>query len=133
MSSPHQTINPWTWQDQFRFSQAIVTAPPSRWVFCAGQASASPDGAILHPDDIGAQLNQSFDNLEIVLEQAGSNLSQVVRLNYYTTDVDAFFGAYDLILERLAGAGCRPASTLLGVTRLAFPELLIEIEATAVK
>jgi enamine deaminase RidA (YjgF/YER057c/UK114 family) len=101
-------------------------------VFCAGQASADPDGAILHPNDIGAQLNQSFDNLEIVLEQAGSNLSQVVRLNYYTTDVDALLAVWNLIAERLDKAGCRPSSTLLGVARLAFPEMLIEIEATAV-
>jgi enamine deaminase RidA (YjgF/YER057c/UK114 family) len=100
-------------------------------VFCAGQASGSPDGAILHPDDIGAQLSQSFDNLETVLEQAGSNLSQVVRLNYYTTDVDALLAVWNLITERLDKAGCRPTSTLLGVARLAFPEMLIEIEATA--
>jgi enamine deaminase RidA (YjgF/YER057c/UK114 family) len=53
-------------------------------------------------------------------------------LNYYTTDVDRFFEAYDVVAGRLAEAGCQPSSTLLGVTRLAFPELLVEIEATAV-
>lgn len=46
--------------------------------------------------------------------------------------VDRFFEAYDALAARLAEAGCWPASTLLGVTRLAFPELLVEIEATAV-
>jgi enamine deaminase RidA (YjgF/YER057c/UK114 family) len=56
----------------------------------------------------------------------------VVRLNYYTTDVDRFFEAHDALVGRLAEAGCQPSSTLLGVTRLAFPELLVEIEATAV-
>lgn len=132
MSNPHQSINPWSWQDQFGFSQAIATAPPSRWVFCAGQASASPDGAILHANDIGALLIQSFDNLETVLEQAGANLSQVVRLNYYTTDVDGLLAVWNLIAERVDKAGCHPASTLLGVARLAFPEMVIEIEATAV-
>jgi enamine deaminase RidA (YjgF/YER057c/UK114 family) len=55
-----------------------------------------------------------------------------VRLNYYTTDVDRFFEEYDVLTARLAEFGCRPAATLLGVTRLAFPELLVEIEATAV-
>ena len=131
MSNPRQSINPWTWQDQFGFSQAIAAAPPSRWVFCAGQGSSGSEGENLHPDDIGAQLTQSFDNLETVLERAGSDLSQVVRLNYYTTDVDALLGVWNLAVERLDKAGCRPASTLLGVTRLAFPEMLIEIEATA--
>jgi enamine deaminase RidA (YjgF/YER057c/UK114 family) len=59
-------------------------------------------------------------------------LSNVVRLNYYTTDLDAFFGAAEQLGKRLADGGCRPASTLLNVVRLAFPELMVEIEATAV-
>ena len=63
--------------------------------------------------------------------KAGATLSHVVRLNYYTTDVDALLGVWHLVGERLAKAGCRPASTLLGVARLAFPEMLVEIEATA--
>ena len=60
-------------------------------------------------------------------------LADVVRLNYYVTDTDAFFAAGPTLGELLAKAECRPASTLLGVQRLAFPEFLIEIEATAVK
>jgi enamine deaminase RidA (YjgF/YER057c/UK114 family) len=78
-----------------------------------------------------AQIVQALDNLETVLAQAGFGLPDVVRLNYYTTDLDAFFAAYDAVTSRLSQAGCRPASTLLGVARLAFPELLVEIEATA--
>jgi len=131
MSTSHQAVNPWTWQDQFGFSQAITATPPSRLVFCAGQTSVDAEGAILHAADIGAQLAQSFNNLETVLQQAGADLSHVVRLNYYTTDVDGLLGVWHVIGERLGAAGCRPASTLLGVARLAFPELLIEIEATA--
>ena len=79
-----------------------------------------------------AQVGKALDNLEAVLRQAGLALADVARLNYYTTDVDAFLGAGDVWAARLAAAGCRPASTLLGVARLAFPELLVEIEATAV-
>ena len=56
----------------------------------------------------------------------------MVRLNYYTTDVDRFFEAHDAVVGRLAAAGCQPSGTLLGVSRLAFPELMVEIEATAV-
>jgi enamine deaminase RidA (YjgF/YER057c/UK114 family) len=82
---------------------------------------------------MAAQLTQAMDNLEVVLKSAGCSLSDVVRLNYYTTNLDAFFGASQIATTRLAAAGCQPASTLLGVARLAFPELMIEIEATAVK
>ena len=68
-----------------------------------------------------------------MLSEAGFALADVVRLNYYVTDVDAFFQAGEVYGARLAQVGCRPASTLLGVARLALPPLLVEIEATAVQ
>jgi len=77
-----------------------------------------------------AQLVQALDNLETVLGKAGLDLSHVVRLNY-TTDVDSLFESYDAVTSRLTEAGARVSSTLLGVTRLALPSLLVEIEATA--
>ena len=86
----------------------------------------------MHTGDMGTQIAQAFDNLETVLREAGLGLSDVVRLNYYTTDLDRFFEAYEVVASRLAESGCRPSSTLLGVASLAFPELLAEIEATAV-
>ncbi|MGI8984563.1 MAG: RidA family protein [Acidimicrobiales bacterium] len=89
------------------------------------------DGRPQHAGDIEAQVRTSLDNLDAVLAEAGMSLSDVVRLNIYTTDVDALFGCYGLIAERLATAGVQPPGTLLGVTRLAFPDLLVELEATA--
>ena len=127
-----RAINPWTWQDQFGFAQGIEVTGSERVLFCAGQTSSDADGNPVHPGDMRAQVGQALDNLETVLRQAGFDLSQVVRLNSYTTDVDAFLGCYDVLTSRLAEAGCRPSATLLGVTRLAFPELLVELEATAV-
>ena len=129
MSPTYETINPWVWQDQFGFSQAVATPTPSRWLFLAGQGPTASDGSVVFPGDISAQLTQAFDNLETVLAQAGSDLSQVVRLTYYTTDVDALLAVWSLITQRLADN--RPASTVLGVARLAFSEMLLEIEATA--
>jgi enamine deaminase RidA (YjgF/YER057c/UK114 family) len=125
-------INPWTWQDNFGYVQANEVSGVQRTIFLAGQTSVDEEGQPLHPEDMGAQLAQALDNLETVLREAGAELSDVVRLNTYTTDVDRFFEVYGGAAGRLAEAGCRPASTLLGVTRLAFPELLVEIEATAV-
>jgi enamine deaminase RidA (YjgF/YER057c/UK114 family) len=68
-----------------------------------------------------------------VLTTAGFGFSDVVRLNFYTTDLEEFLANRNVILERLAGAGRRHTSTLLGVACLARPEFPIEIEATAVK
>jgi len=127
-----KTVNPWKWQDQFGFSQAIEVKGAERVLYCAGQTSTNADGSVKHAGDMKGQINLALDNLEIVLKQAGMTLSNVVRLNYYTPSVDALFEHYGALVGRLSAAGCQPASTLLGVTRLAFPELLIEIEATAV-
>ena len=128
-----RVVNPWTWQEQFGFVQANEISGVERTLVCAGVASVDPDGQPLHDGDMGAQVNQALDNLETLLGEAGFALADVVRLNYFVTDVDAFFAAGEIYGPRLAQAGCKPASTLLGVSRLALPPLLVEIEATAAK
>jgi enamine deaminase RidA (YjgF/YER057c/UK114 family) len=127
-----RTVNPWSWQDSFGFSQAIEVSGAQRTIFCAGQISTDEEGKPVHLNDMRGQINQAMDNLETVLRASGAGLSDVVRLNYYTTDVDLLLEAYDAVVGRLAEAGCQPARPLLGVASLAFPELLVEIEATAV-
>lgn len=127
-----RVVNPWTWQDAFGFVQANEVSGAQRVLVCSGQTSVDADGDPMHLGDMRAQCVQALDNLETVLRQAGFSLGDVMRLNYYTTDVDAFLEASDAFGERLAQAGCRAAGTLLGVTRLAFPGLMIEMEATAV-
>jgi enamine deaminase RidA (YjgF/YER057c/UK114 family) len=127
-----RAINPWSWQDQFDFSHAIEVTGAQRVVYCAGQISCDADGKPLHPGDLLAQFHQALDNLEAVLAAAGLRLADVVRLNYYTTDIPAFLEAVPKVGVRLKAAGCKPASTLLGIVRLAEPEWMLEIEATAV-
>ena len=128
-----RVINPWAWQDQFGFVQANEVSGSQRTIFLAGQVSVDAEGSPLHAGDMRAQIEQAMDNLETVLREAGAELSDVVRLNYYTTDVDGCLEAWDdAISTRLSEAGSRPASTLLGVARLYHPDILIEIEATAV-
>ena len=126
-------INPWKWQDQFVFSQGIEVSSASRVLYCAGQASVDDKGSPVHVGDMRKQIEQAFRNLEAVLQAAGFGLANVVRLNYYTTDVEGFLGASDVVAQCLAESGCQPPGALLGVAKLAFPGLMIEIEATAAK
>ncbi len=126
-------VNPWTWQDDFGFSQAIDVRQGGRVLYCAGQTSVDANGAPLHAGDMAAQLTQAFDNLETVLKAAGLTLGHVVRLNYYTRDVPAFLQAAGVYGARLQAAGAQPAGTLLGVASLFHPDILVEIEATAVE
>ena len=125
-------VNPWKWQDDYGFSQAILTRGSHRVLYCAGQTSVDEQGNLLHTGDMAAQITKAFDNLEAVLRQAGLSMSHVVRLNYYTTNIQAYFGAADFVRPRLHAAGIQPAGTLLGVASLFHPDALIEIEATAV-
>ena len=124
-------INPWTWQDAFGFVQANEVKGAQRTLICAGQTSVDARGAPLHAGDMAAQIRQALDNLETVLKASGFTLADVVRLSYFTTDVDRFVQAAHAFGPRLAEAGCRPASTLLGVQRLFHPDILIELEAVA--
>jgi enamine deaminase RidA (YjgF/YER057c/UK114 family) len=126
-------INPSKWQDALGFVQGHEVTGGQRVLYCAGQVSVDADGKPVHAGDFRGQLNRTIDNLEQVLAGAGYSVSDLVRLNFYTTDLEGFFANRNVIMERLVGAGARYTSTLLGVDRLARPEWLIEIEATAVK
>ncbi len=77
------------------------------------------------------QIGLALDNLEAVLTAACMSLANLTRLVIYATDMDAALQNFDLIGVRLGSAGVAPPMTLLGVTRLAIPALMIEIEASA--
>ena len=127
-----KAINPWQWQDRAGFSQAIEVRGGQRVVYCSGQTSVDADGNPMYVGDMAKQASQALDNLETVLSEAGLTLANVVRLNYYTTDMAAFFSAAPVLGKRLGAAGCKPSSTLLAVAGLFHPDIVLEIEATAV-
>jgi enamine deaminase RidA (YjgF/YER057c/UK114 family) len=77
------------------------------------------------------QVATAFANLSSVLGSADMKIADIVRLTVYTTDVDALLAAYGSVSEALAPN--LPAMTLIGVSRLADPELKVEIEATAAR
>ena len=124
-------VNPWSWQDRLGFVQGVDLRGVERLLVCAGQVSYSPDGEPLHPGDMKAQIAQALDNLEAVLAGAGMTLADVVRLNWFVTDVARFREVAPVHGRRLAEAGCRAASTLLQISALARPELMVEVEALA--
>ena len=124
-------INPWPWSVEVGYNQAELVSGVTRTLHLAGQTAMDADGRPQHAGDMAGQVGLALDNVEAVLAAAGMSLADVVRMNIYTTDVDALLGSYGVIAERLGGAGVQPPGTLLGVTRLADSELLVELEATA--
>ncbi|MFJ3516931.1 MULTISPECIES: RidA family protein [unclassified Streptomyces] len=125
-------VNPVTWSVEMGFNQGEVVSGHTRTLYISGQTAMSGDGRPLHEGDMAAQLTLSVDNLEAVLGEAGMSLADLVRLNVYTTDVDLLFQHYGVLAARLGAAKVAPASTMLGVTRLAIPGQMVELEGTAV-
>lgn len=125
-------INPWPWSVQHGYNQAELIEGGRRQLVCAGQTAVDGQGAPQHPGDMSAQIALALDNLEAVLKEADMSLSQVVKLGIYATDVDEALKNFDLLGARFGAAGVAPPMTLLGVTRLALPPLMFEIEATAI-
>ncbi len=125
-------VNPVTWSQEMGFNQGELISGQARTLYISGQTAMSKHGRSEHDGDIAAQLGLALDNLEAVLGEAGMSLANLVRLNVYTTDVDALFPHYGVLAGRLGAAGVAPATTMLGVTRLAIPGQMVELEGTAV-
>ncbi len=133
MVAQRTAVNPVTWSLEMGFNQGELVAGHTRTLYCSGQTAMSADGAPMHDGDMAAQLALSLDNVEAVLGKAGMSLANLVRLNVYTTDVDLLFQHYGVLAARLGAAQAAPATTMLGVTRLAIPGQMVELEATAVE
>ncbi|MFN3260783.1 MAG: RidA family protein [Pikeienuella sp.] len=125
-------VNPWEWSLKLGYNQAESVEGAARHLYCAGQTAVDAEGAPQHPGDMRGQIGLALDNLEAVLAKAGMGLGDVVRLGVFATDVDEALKNFDLLGMRFGAAGSAPPMTLLGVTRLAVPGLMFEIEATAV-
>lgn len=126
-----QPINPWPWSQQVGYHQAEIIQGSQRQLICAGQTSVDSHGKPLHLDDMRQQVMKALDNLEAVLEAAEMGLADIVRLNIYTTNVDEAMKHFDILGARFRPVKASPPMTLLGVTQLALPGLMFEVEATA--
>lgn len=125
-------VNAVTWSQELGFNQGEVVSGETRTLYISGQTAMSNDGRPEHDGDIAAQLELAVENVKAVLAEAGMSLANLVRLNVYTTDVDALFPHYGVLAGKLGAAGVSPTTTMLGVTRLAISGQLVELEGTAV-
>jgi len=109
----------------------VVVASGSSLVFIAGQLSRDRDGQIVGPRDMARQIRQVGENLAIALAAAGVGAEHLVKTTTYVTDIDEFF-KYSEIRAEIFGQNL-PTSTTVEVRRLAHPDLMVEIDAIAVK
>ena len=98
-------------------------------VFLSGQAAISPEGAIVGADDFDAQLVQTLTNIETVLAAVGSDLSKIVKVTIYLTDMANFPAIVEARKRYFTPP--YPADTIVEVRSLALPELMVEIDVIA--
>ncbi len=126
-----QPVNPWPWSLQVGYNQAEIIENTKRQLVCAGQTAVDGEGKPQHANDMRAQMSLTLDNLETVLASADMGLANITRLRIYATDVEEALKHFDLFANRFMPVNAAPPMTLLEVSRLAIPELIFEIEATA--
>lgn len=126
-------INPTPWLTGFNLSHGVAVDGATRTLFLSGQTASGPDGSPQHPGDMAAQVKAAWGNITDALAEAGMTTDNIVRLNMYVTDVDAFMAAAPAVMGLWASpSGCHPCGTLLGVSRLYDPAIMVELEVTAV-
>jgi len=125
-------INPSEWLLAFNLNQGIEVTGAQRVLYLSGQTSNGADGAPMHPGDLVAQFQLAWSNLKDALAAADMDPTNIVRMNMYTTDVEGFMASAGELIPIFAGDGCKPVATLLGINALFSPELMVELEATAV-
>lgn len=124
-----KTIDPgWAWDDGLPLAQARQVG---NTIYVSGQVAYNAAGQLVGKGDIKAQTRQVFDNIKAVLTAAGAGMKDVIKINTYITDQRMFREMLE-VRKDIFGA-TPPASTAVVVAGLAFPGLLIEVEAIAVK
>jgi enamine deaminase RidA (YjgF/YER057c/UK114 family) len=132
MTTTRTAINPVSWSTSLGFDQGQLVEGHRRELFVSGQDAVDDTGSPQHPGDMAAQLELALDNLEAVLTGAGMSLANVARLNVYTTDFDDLLKHWATLTDRFESTHPGFATSLLGVSRLPAPGLLVLLEATAV-
>ncbi|MGK2965976.1 MAG: RidA family protein [Tepidiformaceae bacterium] len=115
------------WEARGGYSRAVHAG---NLVFVAGTTSANPDGTVFAPGDAYAQAVRIFDIIETALAEAGASMADVVRTRMFVTDIKRFDDVIRAHGERFATI--RPAATLVEISGLVLPEMLVEIEVDAV-
>ena len=124
-------VNPWKWQDERSYVQAVEVKNAESTLYVSGQTAISADG-ISSTEDMRSQMIQALENLETVIREAGYECKGIVRLNIYTTSTEELWPHFPVFQEWIAKHGIRQATTLMEVKNL-FETLKVELEATVVR
>ena len=129
--SEKRFLTPATLSPPFGYSH-VVEARAGTMVYISGQVPLDADGQLVGEGDFEAQTRQVFENLTRALEAADATWSDVVKLDYFLRDVGQI-AVVRAIRDEYIDTAKPPASTLVEVSGLFRPEVLVEIQATAIR
>ncbi|MDA4113002.1 MAG: RidA family protein [Thaumarchaeota archaeon] len=113
------------------YTHVVSIESPKKILYISGQVSKNQSGELVGEGDLEAQTRQVYSNILAILRSQGASFKNVVKLNTYSTQPEKIAVTRSVRMEFIEG-GNPPASTFIGVTALADPSFLIEIEAVAV-
>ncbi|MGF1472856.1 MAG: RidA family protein [Rubrobacteraceae bacterium] len=114
----------------YGFSQAVKVRDAREVVYISGQTAFDSQGQLVGEDDVETQIRSSFENVKRIVQAAGGDMNNVVKLTVYFLDLDALEQYRAILREYFPDEA--PSTTVVEVSRLALPGFLIEVEATAV-
>jgi len=106
----------------------VVVVEAKKTIFVAGQLARDGQGNVVGKGDMRAQIKQTGENIKAALAAAGATLNDIVKTNTYVTNIEEFFKHTDVRMEYF---GAMPTSTTIEVSKLAHPDLMVEIEVIA--
>jgi 2-iminobutanoate/2-iminopropanoate deaminase len=124
-------INPWEWQNERSYVQAVEVKNVESTLYVSGQAAVHADGKS-STGDMKTQMLLAMQNLEKVITEAGYECKNIVRLTVYSTSSEEIFANFNIFQDWIAKHGMKQATTVMEVKSL-FETLSVEFEATAVK
>lgn len=128
----HFNYSEWT---KGRFSEAVTVTGPARWIFLAGVGAEDENGKggdILHKGDFMAQCRYAYDKIKRILAKQGATLGDVAKMVTYITDARYQPDYGKCRVEAFGNNNPLPAHTLLNISQLAWPGMMVEIDVTAV-
>lgn len=131
LEKKNYTYSEWT---KGRFSEAVTVTGPGKMIFLAGVGAEDENGKggdILHKGDFVAQCKYAYDKIKRLLEKHGATLADVAKMVTYMTDV-RYQPDYGKCRVEAFGINPLPAHTLLTISQLAWPGMMVEIDVTAV-
>lgn len=131
LEKKHYNYSEWT---KGRFSEAVTVTGPGRTIYLAGVGAEDENGApgtILHKGDFTGQCKYAYDKIKRLLARHGATLADIAKMVTYMTDV-RYQPDYGKCRSAEFGATPPPAHTLLTISQLAWPGMIVEIDVTAV-